>query len=166
MPEPQGTEPDPQLDFDVADALAGGGPINMTALLVRRFAWDVAACDDVPKLLTDLGLTHGTTEGMEIDHRDSHHRMHEVLPLEGQISAYAEVLGAVITKALVATLPDPGVIEPAREAGLARQNAIVILSGARAILAQLMYGGQIAYGPAAGSIEVTVTDRTEEGTGG
>lgn len=151
-------EPDPELDFDVTDALATG-PVDMTALLIRRFAWDTTTCDSVPDLLTALGLTHGSPEGMKLDHQESHRRIATVFPVESHLRAYSAVLGSVITEAILGGIEDDE-DAPCEEhkLGLANQNAEVILSGSRAIIAQLVYAGVLAYGPAAGSFQVAVVD--------
>lgn len=144
------------LDFDLTDALAEG-PVDMTATLTRRFAWDTMDCPLVPDLLTALGLTLGSEEGQDVDHRESHQRMHAVLPLEGQVQAYSHVLGVVLTKAMAVA---QGVeLCEEHEEGFAGQNTEVIKAAVRAVLAQLMFSGIIQYGPmAAMATSVQIVD--------
>lgn len=153
------------LDFPVTDVVQDG-PVDMTATLVRRSAWDTMPCPLVPELLTALGLTHGTPESMDTDHRESHQRMAAVLPLEGQIQGYAHVLGTVLTKAMAIV---QGVdLCGEHEDGFARQNTELIAAATRAVLAQLMATGIISYGPMAGAVAVQVVaveDDLEEDPG-
>lgn len=165
MTEHDAGTPDPLagLDFDLTTSLLDEGPIDMTATLVRRFAWDTMPCDGVAAMLTALGMTHGTPEGMLLDHRGSHHRMAQVLPLENQLRAYSGIIAAIVSKALLGQLDDDEVCDD-HEAEFAQQNAGVILSGARAIIAQLMFSGQLAFGPNAGQFQVMIVDK-EDGSG-
>ena len=160
------------LDFPVTDALEGE-TIDMTAALTRRFAWDTTTCDTVPSLLADLGLDQGEPEVMAAEHQESHLRMATVYPLEQHLQAYSAVLAKVITEAIVGGLPDDmddDLCEEHAEAlsaskeGLADQNALVLLTGVRAIVGQLIYSGFLEYGPAARTIQVRLVDG-EEGTG-
>lgn len=130
------------------------GPVDMTALLTRRMAWDTTMCDGVPELLTALGLTHGSDEGMRIDHAESHDRMSQVLPVEGMLEAYASVAGAVLSTAVMEIKG----LEMSEEDELAwaSQNAELILAGSRAILAQLMSTGIIGWGPLVNQMTVVM----------
>lgn len=160
MTEHDAGTPDPLagLDFELSASLLEEGPLDMTATLVRRFAWDTMPCEGVAAMLTALGLTHGTEEGMTIDHRGSHHRMAQVLPLEGQLRAYADIIGTIVSKALLGQLDSSEMCDE-HEAEFARQNAGIILSGARAIIAQLVFSGQLGPGPMAGQFQVMIVDK-------
>lgn len=148
------------LDLSGAlDATAEEGPVDMTALLTRRFAWDTTQCALVPKLLESLGLPLGAAEGMDQDHRESHQRMSAVLPLEGSVQAYGHVLGAVLTQVLFITQDVDTCAE--HEDALVRQNTELLTAGIRAVLAQLMFAGVIAYGPAAGMMAIQIIEHEE-----
>jgi len=160
------------LDFPVQDAL-DGQTLDMTAMLLRRFAWDTTTCETVPDLLAALGLDQGEPEVMQAEHKESHLRMSAVYPLENHLQAFSAVLGKVITEALIGGLPDDAddlcdehseALSASKE-GLSDQNAMVILSGARAIIGQLIYAGFLDYGPVLGAIQVRLTDGKEDGTG-
>lgn len=153
-----------RLDFDLTDALISGGPVDMTATLMRRFAWDITPCLQVEDMLDALGLVHGTPEGLEIEHQESHQRLALASAVEGQIRAYSAVAGTVITKAITMLNADPDDDEglcPEHEAEFASQNAMIILHGARVIIAQLMFAGVLQPGPAAGTFQVIVVDRED-----
>ena len=141
------------------------GPIDMTPLLTRRFAWDITQCPLVPELLEALHMQLGSKEGMEQDHRESHARMSVVFPLEGMVQGYSHVLASVVTKALMIT--NAVDIDPENEASFVRQNHEVISSSVRAVIAQLMFAGVLQFGPAAGAFAVTLqgTDDDEETDG-
>lgn len=152
------------LDFDLTDALVSGGPVDMTATLMRRFAWDITPCSQVVTMLEALGLVKGTPEGLDHEHRESHHRLAMASVVEGQIRAYSSVLGTVLTKAIVMANTDPDDGEglcPEHESHFANQNAMIILHGARAIIAQLMFAGVLQPGPAAGTFQVVVVDKED-----
>lgn len=126
-----------------------GADLEMTqeaakAFLLRRFAWDIMPCPEVNDLLTALGLTHGSDEGQELDHRESHRRLGMVFPLEKILRPYAQVMGTVVSVAMLdsAGLDD----EDVDSAAFAEQNAEVVLSATRAVLAQLMATDLISYG--------------------
>lgn len=144
--------------LDITSGLAGE-QVDMTAVLTRRFAWDTTECSLVPDLLVALGLTLGSDEGMDRDHKESHQRMHSVYPLEGQIQAYSHVLGAVLTKA-ISVIQEVDLCEE-HEAGFAGQNTELIAAAVRAVLAHLMNLGIIQYGPAAGLMAVRIIDAEE-----
>lgn len=152
----------PELDGsdlpDLASALAGS--VDMTPLLARRFAWDTTACADVPDLLTELGLVHGSPEGMEVDHRESHERMAQVLPLESPLRAYAGIVGTVLTTSILAHYDTDMTEED--ELGFAQQNAEVILAGARAIVSQLMFSGALQPGPMFRKLAIVTVDGSGE----
>ena len=147
--------------------LLSKGPVDMTPLLTRRFAWDITQCALVPQLLEALHMQLGSEEGMNQDHRESHQRMASVLPLENMIQAYGHVLASVVTKALMVT--NAVDIDEANEASFVSQNHEVITSSVRAVLAQLMFAGVIQYGPAAGAFAVSLhecDDDEDEGEEG
>jgi hypothetical protein len=160
------------LDFPVTDALEGE-TVDMTAVLLRRFAWDTTTCDTVPELITALGLDQGEPEVMEAEHQESQLRMSTVFPLESHLRAYSAALGKVITEAMVGGLPDIDDVRDehiealsASKEGLADQNAMVLLTGARAIIGQLLYSGFLTYGPLVAAVQVRlVDDDDEDGTG-
>lgn len=136
-----GEMPDIEMNVDEIDL----GEIDMTPMLLRRFAWDTMPCDQVRELLTLLGLTHGTDEGMSLDHADSHHRVARVFPLEPYLQRFAEVLGVVTATAL---LKQAGITDPSVDTvKFAEQNAEVVLHSARAIIAQFVESGVLTYGP-------------------
>lgn len=145
-------------DLELEDVLAGD--LDMTPVLTRRFVWDTTACRRVPDLLTALGLTHGSDEGMELDHSESHHRMHHVLPLEGQLQVYSQIIGTILTKAI---LSRSGVeISEEDELGFAAQNAETVVSGARAIISQLIYTGVLQPGPLFDQMHILMTEADGE----
>lgn len=132
---------------DMAEALAER--IDFKPMLLRRFAWDTMACDEVDALLGKLGLVVGSDEGREIDHRQSHQRMAQVLPLESMLGAYAEVMGTVLTTALIEGAGVSGQMAEQDVLRFAGQNSQIVLAGARAIVAQLMFQGILQFGPVA-----------------
>ena len=149
-------------DMNDLSQLLSQGPIDMTPLLTRRFAWDITQCPLVPELLEALHMPLGVEEGMQQDHRESHARMSVVLPLEGMIQGYSHVLASVVTKALMIT--NAVSIDPENEASFVRQNHEVISSSVRAVLAQLMFAGVIQFGPAAGAFSVILSGDDDEET--
>lgn len=146
--------------LELDEVLASG--VDMTPVLTRRFTWDTMACSQVPDLLTALGLTHGSPEGMDLDHRESHHRMGHVLPLESQLRAYSGLVGTILTKAILANAELA--VSEEDELGFAAQNAELVLSGARAIIGQLIYSGVLDHGPLFRQVDIVVLD-DEEGDG-
>jgi hypothetical protein len=130
-------------DLELGDPLAEG--VDMTALLTRRFAWDTTVCSQVPDLLTALGLVHGSPEGMDADHHESHERLAQVLPLESHLQGYSGVMATVLTAAILSTT-DADISED-DELGYATQNAEIILASSRAMVAQLIYSGMLRPGP-------------------
>lgn len=132
----------PEIEMNVKDDL-DLGEIDMTPMLLRRFAWDTMPCSEVADLLPALGLTHGTDEGMNLDHADSHHRMSHAFPLEGYLQRFSEVLGVVFATAMA---QKAGVDLGEDSVKFAEQNAEVIRCGARAIIAQFLETGVLEYG--------------------
>lgn len=118
--------------------------VDLTALLVRRFTWDTLPCEAVPDLLVKMGLPPGGEEGSDIDHAESHRRMSQVYPLEMYLDRFSAVVGTVLTEAMT---DSAGVDLGDDTIHFAEQNKEVILSGARAIIGQLMHMGLIVYGP-------------------
>lgn len=139
---------------DLGTGLMDDGPVNMTAMLVRKMAWDTTQCTKVPDLLTALGLTHGTPEGMQLDHDQSHTRLYRVLPLEQLLAGYSSVLGGVLTKSML--MAKGADISDEDEEGFAEQNAEIVMAAARAIVANLLDTGILAPGPTAMQIPVVV----------
>jgi len=133
----------PDIEKDAGPAL-DISDIDMTPTMLRRFAWDILPCDEVPDVLTALGLTHGTDEGMEMDHQDSHDRMGAVYPLEPYLQRFSEVMGVVTATAMTESA---GVDLGEDSVKFAEQNAEVVLCAARAIIAQFVESGLLAYGP-------------------
>lgn len=128
--------------------------VDMTALLARRFAWDTTVCSQVPDLLAELGLVLGSPEGMDIDHRESHERLSQVIPLEMLLRAHARVVGTVLTTAVLSSVEE---IDEEGELSFAAQNAELILAGARAIIAQLLQARLLQHGPMLGQFHAVVT---------
>lgn len=123
------------------------GPIDMKALLVRRFVWDTTVCSDVAALMPKLGLVVGSEEGFDGEHRESHERMAAVLPLEAYLRTYAELLGTVLSTAMTERA---GITEKLGEGtiNLAEQTAEAVLAGSRAMIAQFFFIGLLGFGPA------------------
>jgi hypothetical protein len=135
----------PEIEMNVSQEDLDVEKIDMTPMLLRRFAWDTMPCKEVADLLTALGLTHGTDEGMGLDHADSHHRMAQVFPLEPYLQRFAEVLGVVTATAM---LKQAGITDPDVDSvKFAEQNAEIALHCARAIIAQFVEQGVLVYGP-------------------
>ena len=129
---------------DDAEALTEADP---RALLLRRFTWDTMMCRQVAELLPKLGLTVGTPEGTDHEHRESHARMNAVVPFEGLFRQYAMVLSTVLTTAMTEAQGVTDSMTPEQSIGYAQQNAELILAGSRAMVAQLMFIGLLTYGP-------------------
>jgi hypothetical protein len=124
------------------------GPIDLTAILTRRLAWDTLPCGDVPDLLGKLGLTPASEDGDVIEHADSHRRIAMVTPLEPFLMKSSEILAAIVTRAM----SDSAGITDSMGDGLSQftaQNAEVSLCSARAVIAQLIDEGILMYTPAA-----------------
>lgn len=133
----------PEIEMNVSDDTLDLGEIDLTPVLLRRLTWDIMPCSEVAGLLTALGLTHGTDEGMAMDHRDSHHRMAQVYPLENYFQRFSEILGVITATALT---KKAGVDLGEGSVKFAEQNQEVILHSARAIVAQLIEAGVLTYG--------------------
>lgn len=131
----------PEIEMNVSPEDLG--EVDLTPVMLRRFAWDIMPCPEVPDLLTALGLTHGTPEGMDMDHRDSHQRLAPVFPLEPYLQRFAEVLGVVTSTAMT---QKAGVDLGEDSVKFAEQEANTILAGARAIIAQFIESGVLTYG--------------------
>ena len=132
----------PEIEMKVSEDELG--EIDLTPVLLRRFAWDIMPCSEVNDLLPALGLTHGTDEGMHIDHAESHHRMAQVFPLEMYLQRFAEVMGVVTATAMHSRVANAQEVDTVQ---FAEQNAEVILHSARAIIAQFVANGVLTYGP-------------------
>lgn len=137
----------PDIEMVTSDAETGVDETALKALLLRRFAHDITACDETNQLLAALGLTLGSPEGQEIDHQASHARMHQVHPMEATLKLYAEIMGVVVSTAMT---EGAGCTQTMGDASIAfaEQNAEVVLASSRAIIAQLMFMGVLQYGPA------------------
>lgn len=130
----------PELDLSDVDL----SDVDLTPVLLRKMAWDTMPCPEVPDLLTALALTHGTDEGMHLDHVESHRRLAAVFPLEGFLQRFSEVLGVVVATAMT----ERAGVDLGEESVLfAEQNAEVILAGTRAIIGQFVDTGVLVYGP-------------------
>lgn len=149
-------QPDASLDFlegiDLSqnapdDASVLSEPVDFKALLLRRFAWDSMPCNLVEALLPHLGLTIGTPEGLDHEHAESHHRMAAVFPYEHLLRDYAMILSTVLSTAITEAQGVADAMSPADQIGFVRQNAELILSGSRSVLAQLFFSGLATYGP-------------------
>lgn len=123
---------------------------EITAILTRRFAWDVMPCPEVNGLLTALGMVHGSEEGELMDHTASHQRMALAYPLELLLQAYSSVLGTVVSTAYTEAAGVTSSMGDDASIVFAEQNAEVVLAGARAIIASLLDNGILDYGPSSG----------------
>ena len=133
----------PEIEMNVNSEGLDTDDIDLTPMLLRRLTWDTMPCDEVADLLTALGLTHGTDEGMHLDHADSHHRMAQVFPLEPYFRRFAEILGVVLATAMTQRAG----VELGEESILfAEQNAEVVLAATRAVVAQFVETGVLEYG--------------------
>lgn len=145
----------PEIEMTVSDDGLDADEIDLTPMLLRRFAWDTMPCNEVADLLPALGLTCGTDEGTHYDHADSHHRMSHVLPLEPYFTRFAEILGVVFATAMAQTA---GVDLGEDSVKFAEQNAEVVRAGARAIVAQFIETGVLVYGPRVALVPVRDED--------
>lgn len=130
---------------DDSDVMAE--PVDLRALLLRRFTWDTMMCSRVEALLPKLGLTLSTPEGTDHEHKESHQRMSAVMPFEGMFREYALILSTVLTTAITEGQGITDKMSPEDSIGYAQQNAELILAGSRAMVAQLIFMGLLSYGP-------------------
>lgn len=137
------------IDLSTApdDAEVLSEPLDTRALLLRRFAWDTMVCGQVEALLPKLGLTVGTPEGSDHEHRESHERMAPVMPFEQMLQQYAFIISTVLSTAVTEAHGLTEKMSPEDHAEFVGQNADLILSGGRAMIAQLFFTGLIGYGP-------------------
>jgi hypothetical protein len=115
---------------DLSEVLSREGPVDMTALLTRRFVWDTTLCKLVPELLEALQMQFGSEEGMNQDHRESHYRLSTVMPLENIIQGYGHVLASVLSQSLI--MSQEVEIDDEAMAGLVEQNRELIVIASRA----------------------------------
>lgn len=123
------------------------GPLDIRALLMRRFTWDTMACGRVEALLPKLGLTLSSPEGTEHEHIESHERMAAVYPFESMLQQFAPVLSTVLSTAMLDASPTTATMSAEDQVTYAEQVAEIILHSSRATLAQLFFMGLIGYGP-------------------
>lgn len=121
-----------------------GEQLNTTPFILRRFVWDVMPCSEVTGLLPALGLTVGSQEGLRMEHVDSHRRIARTEPLSAALARFAEILGVLVS---VAMTEKAGVDLGEDSVKFAEQNQEVIEHACRAIIAQFIDTGVLAYGP-------------------
>lgn len=134
--------------IDMSDVDPVPEPVDLTPVLTRQLAWDCLPCGEVPGVLLKLGMTPGSTEGIEIEHDNSHARVLTVSPLEAILQQLSSVLGTVISLAMTEHRGITDDMGDGMEA-FAEQTAEVALASSRAVLAQLFEEGIVMYTPEA-----------------
>jgi hypothetical protein len=113
-------------------------------MLVKRLLWDIIPCPDVDKMIPLMKLTPDSEEVSEMEHRASHERLQEVLPLKDMLDLLTPLVSGITASAM---LVNSGIQADEETAvALQRHHSQVVRASLVAVLANLLDMGIIEYG--------------------
>lgn len=122
-------------------------PIDLTPMWLRKFTWDALPCRDAQEMHKKLGLVPTDDESAELEHVESHARMHMVSHIEPAVDTFSDVVSKVLSTYLIDRASD-GVKSELTDAltdKLFSQNSELIRIGSLSIIAALIDTGVLGY---------------------
>lgn len=122
-------------------------PIDLTNIWLRKFAWDVIACQDAQELQAKIGLVPTDQESAELEHVESHKRMRMVSPLEPAVNDFSDMISKILSTYLIdmASEAVKSQLTDVLTEKLETQNSEMVRIGALAIIATLIDTGVLTY---------------------
>lgn len=140
-----------QIDWSEMEHLANTGSVEgapeptapqsliiTEEMLAKRILWDVAPCNLVPEVAELLELPGGSKDVQEMEHHQSHARMHDLAPIAMLLG---EISGHITRSILAATIVANGVEDEVDEEEFAAQASRLypaILQSNLTVLAELI----------------------------
>ncbi|MFF1701302.1 hypothetical protein [Streptomyces sp. NPDC058252] len=113
-------------------------------MLVKRLLWDIIPCPDVDKMLPLMKLTPDSEEVREMEHRASHERLQEIMPLKDMLDLLTPLVSGITASAM---LVNSGIQADEETAvALQRHHSQVVRASLVAVIANLLDMGIIEYG--------------------
>jgi hypothetical protein len=136
-------------DFDDAgdfEEFEDDGPqvdIYTPQMLVKRLLWDIVPCPQVPQMIPLMKLSPESPDVAEMEHRASHERLAQVLPLKEMLDVLGPLVSGITASAM---LVNSGISADEETAvALQRHHSSVLRAGMVAVLANLLDMGIITY---------------------
>lgn len=112
-------------------------------MLVKRLLWDIIPCPDVDKMIPLMKLTPDSDEVSEMEHRASHERLAEVMPLKDMLDLLTPLVSGITASAM---LVNSGIQADEETAvALQRHHSQVVRASLFAVIANLLDLGIIEY---------------------
>jgi hypothetical protein len=112
-------------------------------MLTKRLLWDIIPCPDVEKMIPLMKLTPDSPDVSEMEHRASHERLAQVLPLKEMLDLLGPLVSGITASAM---LVNSGISADEETAvALQRHHSSVLRAGMVAVLANLLDMGIITY---------------------
>jgi hypothetical protein len=112
-------------------------------MLTKRLLWDIIPCSDVEKMIPLMKLTPDSPDVSEMEHRASHERLAQVLPLKEMLDLLGPLVSGITASAM---LVNSGISADEETAvALQRHHSSVLRAGMVAVLANLLDMGIITY---------------------
>lgn len=130
------SNPEDDIDWDQL-AEAGFKPEDVVTpnQMRRRILWDIVPCDSAGDVMRVLGVSPGSDEVEDLEHKESHARVANI----GMVLGYITEMSSHAADTLVASFTAAGMPVSEEEAELSRQRmAPMIDASARAIVAELV----------------------------
>jgi hypothetical protein len=112
-------------------------------MLTKRLLWDIIPCSDVEKMIPLMKLSPESPDVSEMEHRASHERLAQVLPLKEMLDLLGPLVSGITASAM---LVNSGISADEETAvALQRHHSSVLRAGMVAVLANLLDMGIITY---------------------
>jgi hypothetical protein len=113
----------------------------------RELAFDLLPHDEVQEIMPRLGLDNADPEMFNLEHMDSHARLHKVDPIMPLIQVFSGLIANTFNQAYLTQAEAQGDISREKREAFNRQNYAIIQSSVIAMLAQLLQIGVITIDP-------------------
>lgn len=128
--------------MEMPDDFVDHGPLTR-----RELAFDLLPHDEVQEIMPRLGLDNADPEMFNLEHMDSHARLHKVDPIMPLIQVFSGLIAQTFNQAYLTQAEESGDITKGHREAFNRQNLAIIQSSTIAMLAQLLQIGVITIDP-------------------
>jgi hypothetical protein len=123
-------------------------PIDITAALQQRLAWDIIPCDVISNYWETLDLVPPQEDVAEMAHQESHKRMMTVAPLLPAGEVFVILATDIISHIMISNMSSMDADEQKQAVGvMVAQNREVVRGAFYPILAHMLESGYIQLGP-------------------
>lgn len=117
--------------------------IDVSPLIKRRMVWDVLPCTEAAGFISRVGLVPGSDGGDEMEHRQSHSRINQLLPIVRAVDDFSRLAGEVAGRAI---LENQGIEIDSQSEGEINKYTTAVMASCRTVIANLIENGVLHIG--------------------